>query len=161
MASGNVRQSGAIYRPLKSTTKVVQDHMVMEIDSDGNLVLADGAGTPYAVTTRSTKSKRKQLIGIDEYDTGANFPGQMKCTRSGLVDLALSKGHAKIVIGDKLVVDPTTSDGTVDKGSDGWGTNDHLCVAVAEEAVAVAASATTRQQETVKAYLNFVRLGGM
>jgi hypothetical protein len=156
----NVRQRDAIYRELKDDTKIIEDHMIVSADNDGVVDLCTNTATPYACTTKSTKSKRKQLIGVDEYDTGADVPGKIKLTRTGLVDLSLDVGHLAINVGDKIVVG-SSDDGTVDKAPDAWGTNDELCVAVAEEKVAVAASGSVRTQPTVKAYLNFVRYGGM
>lgn len=159
--SANTRQRDAIYRPLEAATKLVQDHLVLILDGSDDLILSDGIVTPYAVSTRSSKSKRKQLIGIDEFDVGADVPGQIKVTRSGLVDLALALGHAALEVGDKLVADPGEADGTVNKATDAWGTNDDLAVAVCEEVVAVSGGGSSRQQATVKGYLNFVRYGGM
>jgi hypothetical protein len=156
----NTRQRDAIYRPLEAATSLDQDHIVLELDASDDLIVSAGVNAPYAVSTKSTKSKRKQLIGIDEYDVGADVPGQIKVTRSGLVDLALAIDHGALEVGDKLVADPTTADGKVGKATDAWGTNDHLCVAVCEEVVAVP-GAGLRTQATVKAYLNFVRYGGM
>jgi len=157
--SANIRASGALYRTLKSTTKIIEKHMILSADVDGVVDLATNTATPYACTTDTTKSKRKQLIGIDEYDTGADVPGKIKVIRSGLVDLSLDIDHSAIDVGDKLVVG-ASDDGTVDKAPDAWGTNDHLAVAVAEEKVAVA-PAGKRTQPTIKAALNFVRYGGI
>ncbi len=158
--SENVRQRDAIFRPLAAADKVIQDHMIVTIGATGIVSIANNTDTPYACTTKTTKSKRKQLIGIDEFDVGADVPGDIKVTRTGLVDLALGLDHAVLVPGDKLTVS-VDDDGTVDKGADAWGTNDHLAVATCEENVAVSAGGGTRQQATVKGYLNFVRYGGM
>lgn len=156
-----VRQRDAIYRPLKSTDKIIQDHMIVTVaPTTGIVAIANNTDIPYACTTKTTKSKRKQLIGIDEFDTGADVPGDIKLTRTGLVDLALDLDHAVLVIGDKLTVG-LSDDGTVDKGVAAWGTNDELAVAVCEENVAVSAGGGTRQQATVKGYLHFHRYGGM
>ena len=158
--SANVRQRDAIYRKLEDTVKLDQDHIVLALDGSDELILDIGTGAPYAVSTRSTKSKRKQLIGLDEFDVGADVPGNIKVTRSGLVDLALAIDHGAIEVGSKLVADPTTANGKVGLATDAWGTNDELAVATAEEVVAAPGSGL-RTQATVKAYLNFVRYGGM
>ncbi len=158
--SANVRQRDAIYRTLEATAKIIEDHMVVELDSSQEVIISAGINAPYAVTTKTTKSKRKQLIGLDEFDTGADVPGQIKLTRSGLVDLALAIDHGALIPGDKLVADPTTADGKVGKATDAWGTNDELAVATCEEVVAAPGSGL-RTQASVKGYLNFVRYGGM
>lgn len=156
----NVAQRDAIYRTLEATTKIVEDHVIVTLNAAGEAVLANGVITPYASTTKTTKSKRDAAIGKDVFLTGAEQPGAIKLTRSGLVNLSLALDHDVIVIGDKLAVKVSSADGTVEKAADAWGTNDELGVAVAEEAVAVPAGGQ-RTQATIQAYLNFNRYGGM
>lgn len=158
--SANVRQRDAIYRPLKSTTKIIEDHTVVSIVSTTGIVdLCNNTEThPYAVTTRTTKSKRKQLIGLDEFDTGAEVPGDIKLTRTGLVDLSLDIDHALIGIGDLLIVGPADI-GRVVKGDKTTAADILRGVAWAEEIIAAPAGGT-RTQKTVKAYLDF-EIGGM
>ena len=67
--------------------------------------------------------------------------------------------HGALAIGDKLVVGPADI-GRVIKSGDAYGTNDERQVATCEEVVA-APTGGERTQDSVKAYLNFNRYGGM
>ena len=156
--SANVRQSGGIYRTLGDTTKIEQDHLIVKCSSAGVVELCGSSDTPYACTTKTTYSKRHAVIGEKRYLNGADFPGQVKVIRMGIVDLALATGHGAIAIGDKLVV---KSNGQVGSTSDAWGTNDGKVVAIAEETIAAPADSNSRTQETVKAALNFFNIGGI
>lgn len=156
MSLENVRQRNAIYRELKSTTKIVEDHVIVKTDNDGIVDLCDNAEVlPYACTTKTTKSKRKQLIGIDEYDTGAEVPGKIKLVRTGIVDLSLDVDHAAINVGDMLIVGPADI-GRVVKGDHTDAAEFKRRVAWAEEKVAVPGSGQ-RTQTTIKASLDFTR----
>lgn len=154
--SANVRQRDALYRPLKSTAKIVERHVIVSVSGTGVVDLCSNTEVlPYACTTRTTKSKRKQTIGIDEYDTGADVPGDIKLVRNGMVDLSLDNGHGAIAVGDMLIVG-LADNGRAIKGNHATAAEYKRRIGWAEEAVAIS-TASTRTQETIRAYLDFTR----
>ena len=169
--SAEVRARNAAYKKLKDSESVVHNYTVVQINTGNDEIeLCKAAeARPYAATIRNTKSKRQQLIGIDAFDTGADFPGKMKVTRTGMVEFPVDVNNAEIVIGDMLIVGddvhapvlpaPTGGIGRVDKGNPATPAEFSRRVGWAEEAIP-AGTGTLPGAVTVKAWLDFER-GGM
>lgn len=98
-----------ISRKLASGVSLTKDHLVVEIDASGELILGTAAGKPYAVAARSTQDKLARVAGITQHRAAVEVP----VARSGVWELPLPATHAAIKIGDRIVVG-SADDGTVD-----------------------------------------------
>jgi len=117
MAAGRERSVGKNFtRPLKSTTKIVEDHIVVSADSAGIVDLCDNTVTPYAVTYRSTQDPILQKVGKEAFLLGSEIKGEIPLVRSGWVEVSLDVDHSAIDVGDMLIVGPSDN-GRVVKGN--------------------------------------------
>ncbi len=128
---------GYINRPLEATASLITDGLVVDIDVNGDLILAVNTGRPYGVASRSTQNKVARTAGITSFDTGADRDGGVAVMKSGIVELTLGSTNLAIKVGDRIVVH-ADDDGTVNGAIDIAAVADILLtVGYAESVVAV------------------------
>lgn len=138
MAAGRDRSVGKNFtRKLEAATSIVKDHIVVSINSSGEVILATNTSNPYAITYRSTQDKFQQSVGKTTFNTGADIEAEIALLRSGWVELELGSTNIAIAIGDAIIVH-ADDDGTVNGAADPTTTAEKaLVVGWAEEAKAV------------------------
>jgi len=136
MAEGRDYNVGQyLARPLLSTVSLTKDHLVLEIDTNGKLILATNTGTPYAIASKSTQDKVARTAGITQFVTGPT--ADIAVFRSGIAELELGSTNLAIKVGDRIVVH-ADDDGTVNGAADEASVADILLtVGFAEEVIAV------------------------
>lgn len=92
--------------PLEATASLVKDGLLLDMDTNGDLILALGVVPPYGVADRSTEDKVARTAGIVRFLNGADY-GQVVTYRSGTAVLQKDAGFLAGKIGDAVVVSLT------------------------------------------------------